>query len=54
MDLRLSMDIFDNEVEISNGNVLKTMPASLWSVNISIAEAGSSPVAAELYFRVLK
>lgn len=48
------MHIFENEEEISNENAIKMMPMSLQSVNIGVTEAGNSPVAAELYFRVLK
>lgn len=44
------MHIFENEEEINNGNAIKM---SLQSVNIGMTEAGNSPVAAELYFRVL-
>lgn len=48
------MHVFENEEEISGGNTIKMMPMSLQSVNIGMTEAGNSPVAAELYFRVLK
>lgn len=46
------MHVFENKVKISNGRILKMLPTSLPSVNMSVIATGDTPVVAELCFGV--
>lgn len=46
------MNVFENEMKISNEETFKIMPMSLQSVNMGMIEMGNTPVAAKLCFMV--